>query len=153
MGGSSENRPEKHICTALLAHVDAGKTTLSESLLYLSGAIRKQGRVDHGDAFLDTYELERVRGITIFSKQAVFRLGDTEVTLLDTPGHVEFFGGKWSGRLSVIDYAVLIIMERTVYRDIPGHSGGCWTATGFRYFYLSIRWISLEKKKTGRIRK
>ena len=72
----------------ILAHVDAGKTTLAESILYLTGSIRKLGRVDHQDAFLDTYELERERGITIFSKQAEFRLGEREVTLLDTPGHV-----------------------------------------------------------------
>lgn len=122
MGGSSENRPEKHICTALLAHVDAGKTTLSESLLYLSGAIRKQGRVDHGDAFLDTYELERVRGITIFSKQAVFRLGDTEVTLLDTPGHVDF-SAEMERTLSVIDYAVLIINGAN---GVQGHTRTLW---------------------------
>ena len=74
----------------LLAHVDSGKTTLSEGILYLTGQIRKPGRVDHGDAFLDNYALERQRGITIFSKQAVFQLGDSRVTLLDTPGHVDF---------------------------------------------------------------
>lgn len=78
------------LVTGILAHVDAGKTTLSESILYVSGSIRKMGRVDHGDAFLDTFELERARGITIFSKQALFTLGDRRVTLLDTPGHVDF---------------------------------------------------------------
>ncbi|MED9933113.1 MAG: GTP-binding protein, partial [Catenibacillus sp.] len=81
---------KKHICAALLAHVDAGKTTLSESILYTTGSIRKPGRVDHGDAFLDTHALERARGITIFSKQAVFELPGKRVTLLDTPGHVDF---------------------------------------------------------------
>ena len=75
----------KNLVIGILAHVDAGKTTLSESIMYLSGSIRKLGRVDHGNAFLDTNELERSRGITIFSKQAVFTLGDTKVTLLDTP--------------------------------------------------------------------
>ena len=82
----------KHLCIAVLAHVDAGKTTLSEGMLYTSGAIRTMGRVDNRDAFLDTYALERERGITIFSKQAVFPLGTTQVTLLDTPGG--FFSGN-----------------------------------------------------------
>ena len=80
----------KHIVLGILAHVDSGKTTLSEAMLYHSGAIRKLGRVDHKDAFLDTEELEKARGITIFSKQAVLKLNETEVTLLDTPGHVDF---------------------------------------------------------------
>ena len=86
-----------NISVGLLAHVDSGKTTLSEGILYLTGQIRKPGRVDHGDAFLDNYALERQRGITIFSKQAVFQLGDSKVTLLDTPGHVDF-SAEWSGR-------------------------------------------------------
>ena len=73
-----------------LAHVDAGKTTLSEAVLYRAGGIRKLGRVDHQDAFLDTEGLEKERGITIFSKQAVFSLGHKQVTLLDTPGHADF---------------------------------------------------------------
>ena len=97
MENASENRESEslniqsgHICMGILAHVDAGKTTLSEGMLYLSGRIRNMGRVDHGDAFLDTYELERERGITIFSKQAVFKWKDREFTLLDTPGHVDF---------------------------------------------------------------
>lgn len=80
----------KKAVIGILAHVDAGKTTLSEGLLYRSGSIRKFGRVDHQDAFLDNFSLERQRGITIFSKQAVLTLGDLEVTLLDTPGHVDF---------------------------------------------------------------
>lgn len=82
----------KKMVIGILAHVDSGKTTLSESMLYVSGKVRRLGRVDHGDAFLDTYELEKSRGITIFSKQAVFELGDKSVTLLDTPGHVDFSG-------------------------------------------------------------
>lgn len=102
--------PKKHICTALLAHVDAGKTTLAESILYLQGSIRKAGRVDHGDAFLDNYSLERSRGITIFSKQAEFKLGDLDVTLLDTPGHVDF-SAEMERTLQVLDYAVLVISE------------------------------------------
>ena len=80
----------KKLVMGILAHVDAGKTTLSEALLYESGVIRRLGRVDHKDAFLDTDAMERERGITIFSKQAVLPLGDMEVTLLDTPGHVDF---------------------------------------------------------------
>ena len=80
----------KHLCIGMLAHVDAGKTTLSEAILYLSGSINKLGRVDHQNAFLDTNNLERERGITIFSKQAAFSLPTREVTLLDTPGHVDF---------------------------------------------------------------
>ena len=86
MGG----KPEKRICAGLLAHVDAGKTTLSEGILYLSKAVRRLGRVDHRDAFLDTDVQERERGITIFAKQAEFSWGGTAFTLLDTPGHVDF---------------------------------------------------------------
>ena len=80
----------KKLTIGILAHVDAGKTTLSETMLYLSGSIRKMGRVDHKDAYLDTYELEKNRGITIFSKQAIFDVKTTKVTLLDTPGDVDF---------------------------------------------------------------
>ena len=87
MGEQKPEKTKKHICAGLLAHVDAGKTTLSEGMLYLSGTVRKLGRVDHKDAFLDTYFLERDRGITIFSKQAVFSLGNRRINLLDTPGH------------------------------------------------------------------
>ena len=98
----------KHICIGILAHVDSGKTTLSEGLLYASGALRKLGRVDHGDAFLDTDALERERGITIFSKQAMLFAGDKEFTLLDTRGHVDF-SAEMERTLSVLDYAVLVI--------------------------------------------
>ncbi|MBR5538917.1 MAG: tetracycline resistance ribosomal protection protein TetB(P), partial [Clostridia bacterium] len=80
----------KQIAVGILAHVDAGKTTLSEGLLYSAGEIRRLGRVDARDSFLDTDEIERRRGITIFSKQAVLTLGDTVITLLDTPGHADF---------------------------------------------------------------
>ena len=76
----------------LAAHVDAGKTTLSEAMLFLSGAVRRQGRVDHGDAFLDTEQMEKERGITIFSKQAVLTWNKKEITLMDTPGHTDFSG-------------------------------------------------------------
>lgn len=98
----------KQLTIGILAHVDAGKTTLSESILYLRGKIRKLGRVDHKDAFLDTYELEKDRGITIFSKQAVFDLGEKKVTLLDTPGHVDF-SAEMERTLQVLDYAILVI--------------------------------------------
>ena len=98
----------KKLVVGILAHVDAGKTTLSEALLYESGAIRRLGRVDHQDAFLDTDAMERERGITIFSKQAVLPLGDTEVTLLDTPGHVDF-SAETERTLRVLDCAVLVI--------------------------------------------
>ena len=83
-------KPHKQLVVGVLAHVDSGKTTLSEAMLYRAGAIRKLGRVDHKDAFLDTDALEKARGITIFSKQALLTAGNTDFTLLDTPGHVDF---------------------------------------------------------------
>lgn len=98
----------KKLVIGILAHVDAGKTTLSEELLYLCGEIRKIGRVDHGNAFLDTYELEKERGITIFSKQALLKTENMEVTLLDTPGHVDF-SAEMERTLQVLDYAILVI--------------------------------------------
>ena len=98
----------KKLVIGILAHVDAGKTTLSEELLYLCGEIRKIGRVDHGDAFLDTYELEKERGITIFSKQALLKTENMEVTLLDTPGHVDF-SAEMERTLQALDYAILVI--------------------------------------------
>lgn len=98
----------KKLVIGILAHVDAGKTTLSEELLYLCGEILKIGRVDHGDAFLDTYELEKERGITIFSKQALLKTENMEVTLLDTPGHVDF-SAEMERTLQVLDYAILVI--------------------------------------------
>ena len=98
----------KHIVLGILAHVDSGKTTLSEAMLYHSGAIRKLGRVDHKDAFLDTDALEKARGITIFSKQALLTAGSTNITLLDTPGHVDF-STETERTLQVLDYAVLVV--------------------------------------------
>lgn len=106
----------------ILAHVDAGKTTLSESILYLSGKLRQQGRVDHGNAFLDTSDLEKSRGITIFSSQAVFMLGDMEVTLLDTPGHVDF-SSEMERTLQVLDYAILVINGAD---GVQGHTRTLW---------------------------
>ncbi|MCH4192244.1 MAG: TetM/TetW/TetO/TetS family tetracycline resistance ribosomal protection protein [Butyrivibrio sp.] len=99
---------ETNLTVGILAHVDAGKTTLSEGLLYLSGVVRKQGRVDHGDAFLDTYDLEKSRGITIFSKQAVLEAFGKKLTLLDTPGHADF-SPEMERTLQVLDAGILVI--------------------------------------------
>lgn len=112
----------KRLVLGILAHVDAGKTTLSESMLYLTGSIRKLGRVDNRDAFLDTYALERARGITIFSKQAVFELGDCSVTLLDTPGHVDF-SAEMERTLQVLDYAILLVSGAD---GVQGHTETLW---------------------------
>lgn len=112
----------KHITIGILAHVDAGKTTLSECMLYLSGQIRKLGRVDHKDAFLDTYELERERGITIFSKQAELKMGNQGITLLDTPGHVDF-SAEMERTLQVLDYAILVINGAD---GVQGHTRTLW---------------------------
>lgn len=98
----------KNLVLGIMAHVDSGKTTLSEAMLYLSGSIKKLGRVDHRDAFLDTFALERERGITIFSKQAMLPLKNKTLTLLDTPGHVDF-STEMERTLQVLDYAVLVI--------------------------------------------
>ena len=108
----------KQICVGILAHVDAGKTTLSEAMLYFGGSIRKMGRVDNRDAFLDNYELEKQRGITIFSKQARLHIHDTDVTLLDTPGHVDF-SAEMERTLQVLDYAILLVSGAD---GIQGHT-------------------------------
>ncbi len=112
----------KKLVIGILAHVDAGKTTLSESLLYLSGKIGRLGRVDNKDAYLDTYELERARGITIFSKQAMFEIGETQITLLDTPGHVDF-SAEMERTLQVLDYAILVISGAD---GVQGHTKTLW---------------------------
>ena len=122
MGEQETKKGKKYISAGLLAHVDAGKTTLSEAMLYLSGNIRKAGRVDNGDAFLDTHALERARGITIFSKQAVLRMPDMTVTLLDTPGHVDF-SAEMERTLQVLDYAILIISGAD---GVQGHTKTLW---------------------------
>lgn len=129
MENTSENRkkkpapePSKRLVAGILAHVDAGKTTLAEGILYSSGSIRKWGRVDHKDAFLDTYALERARGITIFSKQARFTLRDREITLLDTPGHVDF-SAEMERTLQVLDYAILVISGTD---GVQGHVRTLW---------------------------
>ena len=110
------------VVIGILAHVDSGKTTLSEGMLYSAGEIRKIGRVDHGDAFLDSHEIERDKGITIFSKQAVMRFRDTEFTLLDTPGHVDF-STEMERTLSVLDYAILVISGTD---GIQNHTETLW---------------------------
>ncbi len=112
----------KNTVIGILAHVDSGKTTLSEAFLYLCGEIRKLGRVDRRDAFLDTNEIERDRGITIFSKQAVFKNGDTTITLLDTPGHVDF-SAEAERTLSVLDYAVLVVSATD---GVQSHTAALW---------------------------
>lgn len=112
----------KNLVIGILAHVDAGKTTLSESFLYLSGKIRKLGRVDNKDAYLDNYELERARGITIFSKQAIFEVADTQITLLDTPGHVDF-STEMERTLQVLDYAILVVSGAD---GVQGHTKTLW---------------------------
>ena len=112
----------KQAVIGIMAHVDAGKTTLSEAILYTTGAIRKMGRVDHGDAFLDTDAQERARGITIFAKQARFTHGDTEFTLLDTPGHVDF-AAETERTLPVLDAAVLLISGTD---GVQGHTQTLW---------------------------
>ena len=103
-----QKNPEQRLTIGLLAHVDAGKTTLSEAMLFCAGAIRSVGRVDHGDAFLDTFDMERKRGITIFSKQAVLPLPGFRATLLDTPGHVDF-SAEMERTLDVLDCAIVVI--------------------------------------------
>lgn len=125
MGDTLKNIQEKlqkHVCLGILAHVDAGKTTLSEGILYETGRIRKPGRVDHGDACLDTHELEKSRGITIFSSQAEFTLGELSVTLLDTPGHTDF-SAEMERTLQTLDYGILVINGAD---GVQGHTRTLW---------------------------
>ena len=112
----------KKIAVGILAHVDSGKTTLSEALMYCSGNITKLGRVDHRDSFLDTFSLERDRGITIFSKQAVMKYNNTDFTLLDTPGHIDF-SAEAERTLQVLDYAILVISGTN---GVQSHTATLW---------------------------
>ena len=112
----------KKLAVGILAHVDSGKTTLSEALMYLSGNIKKLGRVDHKNAFLDTFTLERERGITIFSKLAVLKYKDIEITLLDTPGHVDF-SAETERTLQVLDYAILVVSATD---GVQSHTKTLW---------------------------
>lgn len=112
----------KKLVIGIFAHVDAGKTTLAEAMLYQTGKIRKLGRVDHGSTLMDTHELERERGITIFASQAVFTIGETDITLLDTPGHVDF-SSETERMMSVLDYAVLVISATD---GVQAHTRTLW---------------------------
>ena len=112
----------KRLVIGVLAHVDAGKTTLCEGLLYTAGQLRRLGRVDHGDTCLDHEALERRRGITIFSKQAPLRLPEAELTLLDTPGHVDF-SAEMERTLQVLDYAILVISGTD---GVQAHTATLW---------------------------
>ena len=122
MNAQGTERTEKRLCVGLLAHVDAGKTTLSEAMLYRAGIIRTLGRVDHGDTFLDTDAQERSRGITIFSKQAVLPLPGCTLTLLDTPGHMDF-SAEMERTLQVLDCAVLVVSGTA---GVQGHTATLW---------------------------
>ena len=126
-----------NIVVGMLAHVDAGKTTLSEALLFQSGSLRRLGRVDHQNAFLDTNEMERKRGITIFSKQAVLPLDDSTLTLLDTPGHVDF-STEMERTLQVLDYAILVINASD---GVQGHTITLWQLLA-RYEIPTILFIN-----------
>ncbi len=122
MGEQEPKRMKKHICVGLLAHVDAGKTTLSEALLYNTGGIRRAGRVDNKDSFLDTFYIEKERGITIFSKMARLSDDQIDITLLDTPGHVDF-SAEMERTLQVLDYAILVISGTD---GVQGHTRTLW---------------------------
>lgn len=134
----------KRITVGILAHVDAGKTTLTEALLYSSGMIDKLGRVDRKDAYLDTYSLERERGITIFSKQATISLGDTEITIVDTPGHIDF-SCEAERALSVQDYAILVISAAD---GIQSHTKTLWQLLSSRKIptFIFINKTDISKK-------
>ena len=139
----------KRLAIGILAHVDSGKTTLSEGLLYSAGEIRKIGRVDHGDAFLDTHEIERDRGITIFSKQAILRFNESEFTLLDTPGHVDF-STEMERTLNAIDYAILVVSGSD---GVQSHTETLWKLLK-RYgvpVFLFVNKMDLAGAERGRL--
>ena len=139
----------KKTVIGILAHVDAGKTTLSEALLYTAGQLKKLGRVDNKSAFLDNYELERRRGITIFSKQAVLRTENTEITLLDTPGHIDF-SSEAERTLQVQDYAVLVISARD---GVQPHTDTLWRLL-LRYnvpVFIFVNKMDLEGSDKNRV--
>lgn len=141
----------KKLAVGILAHVDAGKTTLSEAMLLTGGMIRRAGRVDHGDTFLDTYELEKQRGITIFSKQAALKWDEMDVTLLDTPGHVDF-SAEMERTLQVLDYAILVISGLD---GVQGHTRTLWRLLE-RYqipVFLFVNKMDLAAERRGAILK
>ena len=138
-------KSEKQLVVGILAHVDSGKTTLSEAMLYRAGSIRRLGRVDNKDAFLDTDTLEKARGITIFSKQALLKTGRTGITLLDTPGHVDF-STETERTLQVLDYAVLVVSGTD---GVQSHTETLWRLLR-RYHiptFVSTRWTCPARGK------
>ena len=139
----------KRLITGILAHVDAGKTTLSEGLLYAAGAISKLGRVDRRDAYLDNYSLERERGITIFSKQATIGFGDTEITLVDTPGHIDF-SCEAERSLSVQDYAILVVSATD---GVQSHTKTLWQLLSARKIptFIFVNKTDLSEKTRAEI--
>ncbi|MFR0951116.1 MAG: GTP-binding protein [Ruminococcus callidus] len=126
----------KRLVVGITAHVDSGKTTLSEALLYRTGEIRKLGRVDHQTAFLDTHPMERDRGITIFAHQACIACENAEYTLLDTPGHVDF-SAETERTMQVLDYAILVISGTDGVQSTRKPCGNCWNAIRCRCSSLS----------------
>ena len=141
----------KRLITGILAHVDAGKTTLSEGLLFTAGTITKLGRVDRKDAYLDNYSLERERGITIFSKQAAISYGDTEITLVDTPGHIDF-SCEAERALSVQDYAILVISATD---GVQSHTKTLWQLLTARKIptFIFVNKTDLSEKTRAEIMK
>ena len=134
------------LVVGIFAHVDAGKTTLAESILYSTGAIKKAGRVDHKDAFLDTHELERERGITIFSKQAQFSIGKMKITLMDTPGHIDF-SAETERTLQVLDYAILVINGMD---GMQGHTATLWELLKHHQIPVFIFINKMDQEGTNR---
>ena len=136
----------KRLTVGILAHVDAGKTTLSEGLLFSSGALKSLGRVDRKDAFLDNHSLERERGITIFSSQAILEFGDTLMTLIDTPGHIDF-SCETERALSVQDYAILVVSATD---GVTAHTKTLWhllSARGIPTFIFVNKLDISERRK------
>ena len=136
----------KRLTVGILAHVDSGKTTLSEALLYLSGTIRSIGRVDKKDTFLDTYELEKSRGITIFSKQAIINYNNTKITLIDTPGHADF-SPEAERTLSVLDAAIIVISAND---GIQAHAETMWRLTETHNIPVFIFVNKMDLQNAGR---
>ena len=139
----------KHIVTGIIANVDAGKTTLSEALLYQTGNLRNLGRVDNGNTFLDTDQLEKKRGITIFSHQANLEYNDLSLTILDTPGHVDFVT-QTEQVLSVLDYAILVISATD---GITSHTRSLWNLLNHYHIpvFIFVNKIDISTNKASQI--